>query len=173
LLLLELMTKNFSTFALECLVVGFAAAQILNWVSVSLYEKEDEQTRRREEQMRGRQAYDVAVERLARLFGRELSTEQIRFWGWKFHRAIGVAGGAQYIALRRSYPAVRKAWGALFGTAFFLVVDEFLVYLFRLVPGPRSLPWKVHARNALSYVAHGMAAESVAWAMDRAEAARG
>lgn len=153
---------------LRGLVVGLCATQALDWMSIALYRAESRQTRRRENAVRGqRHAYERAVEMMARRFGRRLSDEQIGKWGWRFHKLFGILSGPAYLAARRAWPGLRRGGGLLFGAAFFLVVDELMVPLARLTPGPLSFGWKVHARGAAAHLAYGVAAESAARLLDR------
>jgi len=43
-----------------------------------------------------------------------------------------------------------------------VVVDELMMPLSRLTPGPRAFSWKVHARGAAAHLAYGVAAETAA-----------
>jgi uncharacterized membrane protein YagU involved in acid resistance len=88
----------------------------------------------------------------------------------KFHKAFGLLGGLQYVAMRRRNPRIGAGMGLLFGAAFFLFGDEILVSLMRWTPGPRAFSWKVHARGAAAHVAYGVAAEAMARVLDRASA---
>ncbi len=153
---------------LRGLVVGLCATQALDWVSIALYEGQSRRARRRENAVRGqRHAYERAVEMTAQRLGTRLSERQIATWGWRFHKVFGVLGGPAYLALRRAFPGLRRGGGLLFGTAFFLVVDELMVPLARLTPGPLSFGWKVHARGAAAHLAYGVAAEATARLLDR------
>lgn len=153
---------------LRGLVVGLCATQALDWLSIALYRAESRQARKRENAVRGnRHAYERAIEMTARHLGQRLSDEQIGRWGWRFHKVFGFAGGPAYLALRRRFPGLRWGSGLAFGAAFFLVVDELLVPLARLTPGPRAFSWKVHARGAAAHLAYGVAAETTARLLDR------
>ena len=154
---------------LRGLVVGLCATQALDWLSIALYRAESRQTRKRENAVRGnRHAYERAIEMTARRLGQRLSDQQIGRWGWRFHKVFGFAGGPAYLALRRRFPALRWGSGLAFGAAFFLVVDELLVPLTGLTPGPRAFGVKVHARGAAAHLAYGVAAETAARLLDRA-----
>lgn len=149
-------------------LVGVAATQALDWLSIALYEGEDEETREIEDAARGHHhAYEVAMDRLAQKLGLTLSDEALRRWAWRVHKAFGVMGGMGYAAMRKQAPAVAAGAGTAFGAAFFLLVDELLVPGFGLTPGPESFPWKTHARGAVSHLAYGVAAELTARALER------
>lgn len=153
------------------LLVGLAASQALDWVSIAIYESEDRKTWLSENlARRGRHAYEVGVAQLAGLAGKRLSRRAEKKWGWKLHQAFGLLSGIQYVALRRRYPRLGAGMGLLFGAAFFLAADELLMPLLRWTPGPRAFSWKVHARGAASHLAYGLAAEATARLLDRAAA---
>jgi hypothetical protein len=150
------------------LLVGLAATQALDWTSIWLYEREDRRTRAAEDAARGgRHAYETAIDRLARLFGRKLKDRQVVTWGWRFHKVFGLLGGVGYLALRRAFPRIGWGAGLAFGTLFFLAVDEVLVPALGLTPGPRAFSWKVHGRGAVSHLAYGVAAELTARSLER------
>jgi hypothetical protein len=157
------MAKQAALGVLKGLVVGLCATEALDWLSAALYERESARTRIEENAVRGnRHAYERAIEKTARRLGRDLTTDQIGRWGWRFHKVFGLLGGPAYLALRRRVPALRWGCGLGFGALFFLVVDELMVPLAGLTPGPRAFSWKVHARGAAAHLAYGMAAEGTA-----------
>jgi len=149
------------------LVVGLCATQALDWLSILMYEGEARATRVQEDDARGhRHAYEIAVERAARYAGYRLTDEQVHRWGWRFHKTFGVLGGIAYLGMRRAVPSLRRGCGLVFGTAFFLTVDELLIPLLRLSPGPLAFSWKVHARGAAAHLAYGVTAEATARLLD-------
>jgi hypothetical protein len=151
------------------LVAGLCATEALDWLSTVIYERQDRRSRRAEDRARGhRHAYEVAVDRLARRLGLAPTRKQVARWGWRFHKVFGVLGGPAYLLLRRTFPAVGRGGGLVFGSLFFFVVDELLVPALRLSPGPRAFSWKVHARGAVSHLAYGIAAEATARTLARA-----
>jgi putative membrane protein len=153
------------------LLVGWAATRALDAVSTAIYENEDFRTRIAEDRVRGnKHAYERAVEQIAGFAGKSLSRRQRKVYGWRFHKAFGLLGGVQYVAMRRRNPRIGAGMGLLFGAAFFLFGDEILVPLMRWTPGPRAFSWKVHARGAAAHVAYGVAAEAMARVLDRASA---
>lgn len=152
--------------------IGYVAGKALDSVSIALYDREALSARDAENAARGyRHVYEVAVDQLARLGGRQLDREEQQIWGWRFHQATGILAGLGYAALRRRNPRIGAAMGLLFGAGFFLVMDELMMPLLRWSPGPRAFSWKVHARGAAAHIAYGVAAEATARALDRATAA--
>jgi len=145
------------------IVTGLCGTQALDWVGILLYDNESTATRQAEDRARNhRHAYEVAVDRLARRLGRRLDDEQITRWGWRFHKFFGITSGLGYLALRRKFPRLGAGYGLAFGALFFVVVDELMMPLSRLTPGPRAFSWKVHARGAAAHLAYGVAAETAA-----------
>jgi hypothetical protein len=151
------------------LVTGLCATQALDWASMLLYEGQSRRSRRAEDRARRhRHAYEVAVEALACRLGLAPSRKQVARWGWRFHKFFGVLSGPAYLLVRRTFPRVSRGGGLVFGTLFFLLIDELLVPALRLAPGPRAFSWKVHARGAVSHLAYGVAAEATARSLARA-----
>ncbi|HEY9448575.1 MAG TPA: hypothetical protein VIQ60_02440 [Gemmatimonadaceae bacterium] len=71
----------------------------------------------------------------------------------------GIVAGAAYALQRDRVPSAAAGRGVLFGTAFFLLIDEGLVYALWLTPGPREVPWQSHARGLAGHLVYGAAAE--------------
>ncbi len=160
--------QKLGIFLLKGLIIGIVATQALDKTSELLQDELDPKIRKRENKTRGnRQAYEVAVSRMAGLFNRKLSREEERRWGWRFHKAFGISGGYQYLALRQKNPKAGKWVGLPFGLLFFVVVDETMNYLLKLTPGPTHFPLQSHARGAIAHLAYGVAAESTARALER------
>jgi len=145
---------------LDGLVAGAAATWLMGKVTTYLYEKESPRAREREERVReGKSSYGRAAEKLAGLAGESLSDEQRKRYGAGLHWALGAGAGAAYALLRARVPAAAAAGGLLFGTAFFLLMDEGLVYALGLTPGPANFPWQSHARGLAGHLAYGVATE--------------
>ncbi len=145
---------------LDGVVAGIAATWLMGKVTEHLYQREDPRAREREERVReGRSSYGTAAEKIARLAGASLSDEQRKRYGRSIHWALGAGAGAAYALLRHRMPAVAAAGGLLFGTAFFLLMDEGLVYALGLTPGPSEFPWQSHARGLAGHLAYGATAE--------------
>lgn len=158
--------------AVESLAIGWVATQVLDWVSVALYERQPGRERREENRARGKfQAYERAVAKVNEKFGLGLSREEIAVWGWRFHKSLGIGTGMLYVALRRKNPRLGLGLGLGFGAAFFLLLDELAMPLSKLTPGPRAFSWKVHARGAAAHVAFGVAAETAVRVAERIERA--
>jgi hypothetical protein len=145
---------------LDGVVAGVAATWIMGKVTGFLYERENPAAREREERARdGKTAYGTAAEKAAELAGASLSDEERKRYGERLHWLLGAGAGAAYALLRDRAPAAAAAGGLIFGTAFFLLMDEGLVYALGLTPGPSEFPWQAHARGLAGHLAYGAAAE--------------
>jgi Protein of unknown function (DUF1440) len=154
------------------LVKGAIAGAVATWVmgrtTASLYESEDESARRREDQARdGKTSYGVAAEKSAALVGRSLSDEEREQAGQALHWLLGIGAGATYAVLRRRAATFGRGAGLVFGTGFWLLLDEVMVPLLGLTPGPTAFPWQAHARGLAGHLSFGVVADAALSAMDR------
>lgn len=145
---------------LDGVVAGIAATWLMGRLTEFLYRREDPRAREREDSVRqGKSSYGTAAEKIARLAGVSLSDEQSARFGRGLHWALGASAGAAYALIRDRMPAAASAGGLLFGTAFFLLMDEGLVYALGLTPGPTRFPWQSHARGLAGHLAYGATTE--------------
>ncbi|HEX6536040.1 MAG TPA: DUF1440 domain-containing protein [Gemmatimonadaceae bacterium] len=143
-------------------IAGAAATWVMGKVTTVLYERESRSAREREDRVRhGSTAYAVAAAKGARLLGVELDDARRERYGTMIHRALGVGTGALYAALVDRLPRAGLARGLAFGAAFFLLVDEGLVYALGLTPGPTRFPWQTHARGLAGHLVYGAVADTV------------
>ncbi len=150
-------------------LAGALASKVMGRVTTYMYEHQDEKATEREESVRGGKAsFEVAAEKAARLFGRELDEDQRKRLGGVMSWALAIGAGTVYGIVRRRLPASKRGMGLLFGTAFFLLVDEGMNTLFRFTPPPRAFPWQAHARGLLGHLTYGLAAELQLRATDAA-----
>ncbi|MDP9348903.1 MAG: DUF1440 domain-containing protein [Gemmatimonadota bacterium] len=149
-------------------LAGAAATWVMGQVTTYLYEQESREARRQEDEARdGKIAYGVAAEKAAELVGRELSEEQRKQYGSAIHWGLGLGAGAVYGALRHRVPLAEWGHGLLFGTAFWLLVDEGSNTALGLTPGPTAFPWQTHARGLTGHLVFGVAADATLHALDR------
>ena len=145
---------------LDGVVAGIAATWLMGKVTEYLYQKENPRAREREDRARqGKTSYGTAAEKAAKLAGETLSDEERQLYGKRIHWALGAGAGAAYALLRDQVPAAAAAGGLLFGTVFFLLMDEGLVYALGLTPGPSEFPWQSHARGLAGHLAYGAVTE--------------
>jgi uncharacterized membrane protein YagU involved in acid resistance len=136
--------------------------------TTALYEHENSVARRREDDARaGRQAYNVAAEKTARVFGRNLTPRESDVFGNMIHWGLGAGIGALYGALRQRVPSANAGIGTLFGTAFWLAIDEGANTALGLTPAPTEFPWQAHARGLAGHLVYGLVAETTLQVTDR------
>lgn len=159
------------------LAAGFVASQALDLLSIGLYEWEGRrwpEARVREDGSRDQiHAYEKGVDLLARATGRHLSRPALARWGYVFHAAFGLGGGVLYALLRRRNPRIAAGGGLGFGALFYALMDELIVPLSRMTPGPRHFPWQAHARGLATHLAYGLAAEQTLRLTERMPRAMG
>lgn len=148
-------------------LAGAVATWIMDRVTTRMYEQENRAARKAEDRVRqGHTAYEVAAEKVARVWGRRLSPEERRRVGAAIHWALGIAAGAVYGTFRRRIPAFRRAGGSAFGTTFWATVDEGLVSLLGLTPPPQAFPWETHARGLAGHLTYGIVADRTLRVLD-------
>ena len=79
--------------------------------------------------------------------------------GQAVHYATGIGLGAAYGALAEFWPRITAGFGAAYGTAVDLVLDETLVPALGLGPSPFKTPLKLHAYGFASHSVFGVALE--------------
>jgi hypothetical protein len=142
-------------------VAGLAATWVMDRVTTLLYERENPDARRREDQARGgKTAYGVAAEKAMALAGRRISDEGRERAGAAVHYLTGAAAGASYVLLARKFPELKESYGAAFGAAWFLAVDELANVALGLTPGPRAFPWQAHARGLAGHLVLGVTTDA-------------
>lgn len=148
---------------------GAAATWVMTRVTTVLYENENEEARRREDETRGNKtAYHVAADKVAHaLVKRDLSDEERERYGLAIHWGLGAAAGAVYGALYAVYPEATWKRGLLYGAGFFLLVDEGANRALGLTPDPRRFPWQAHARGLAGHLVYGLTADRVLRMIER------
>lgn len=141
-------------------IAGVVATWIMNAVTTFMYEREGRAAREREDSARGdKTAYEIAAERTAKLAGRTLTAEQRRRFGLWIHWGLGIAAAIAYAAIRAGIADPGIVHGLIFGFVFFVVMDETMVPLLGLTPGPLAFPWQTHVRGLVGHLVFGAATE--------------
>lgn len=142
-------------------LAGAAATWAMDRVTTFLYERESKHVQHKEDEARGHgTAYDTAAEKAGRVMGIDLSETERQKAGIAIHWLLGAVAGATYGLLRDRFPASSAGAGLLFGTAFWLVIDEGANYALRLTPGPLAFPWQAHARGLAGHLIFGATADA-------------
>ncbi|MBW3631130.1 MAG: DUF1440 domain-containing protein [Gemmatimonadetes bacterium] len=143
-------------------LAGAVAWWVMDQVLIFLYDHEDPAVRRRETcARRGIPALEVIAERGAAAAGIRLTEREREMAGTALQWTVGVGMGAVYGALRGRLPAARAGRGLGYGAVASLLVDEGLIPLFGLAPGPEAFPWQTHARGFVGHLVYGAVAEAV------------
>lgn len=139
------------------LIAGAAATFVMDKVSGYLYELEDEETRKYEENLRGNEyPPEVLAEKVsAAVTGEELDKETRQKYGNYVHWGYGIMWGGLFGVLRDRAPLVGVGNGLGFGTGLWLVGDELMMPLMGLSPPSTEFPWQNHARAFANHFAYG------------------
>jgi hypothetical protein len=149
-------------------VAGAVATYVMGKVTSYMYEHEDRDVRRREDEARqGRSAYETAAEKAAAAAGTTLALHQRETLGSAIHWALGIGAGAAYAVLRRRVQVLGGAAGTAFGTAFWAFLDEGMVPALGLTPGPTRFPWQAHARGLVGHLTFGTVTDGTLRLLDR------
>lgn len=101
----------------------------------------------------------IAIEKVARAIGQELSHEQRKVSMLTLQAALGMAAGMAYALFRPRVTRMRWVRGLGFGIAFWLLVDEVGNPALGLTPPPGEFPWQVHFRGLVGHLVLGCALE--------------
>ena len=107
------------------MIGGYVGTQVMERVSMKLYELESEEDRKREEEVRPGPPFVIAARKTTEALGIELSEEQIQTLAlYVFHYGLGMGWGPPYAFLRRWTDLSPVPAGLLTGAAMSLLVDE-------------------------------------------------
>lgn len=155
--------------AIDGAIAGAVATWVMDTVTTYLYAREDPAARAREDRARrGTTAYGALAEKSAKAVGTTLSEEQRAAYGSIIHWALGAGAGALFGLVRNSVPGANAGYGLAFGTALWLLMDEGMVYLLGLTPGPAAFPWQTHARGLAGHLVYGAVAKTALSALEPA-----
>lgn len=103
----------------------------------------------------------IAVEKVARIAGKELTSEERIGFEIALNVGLSIGVGAVYVLLRRRIPGANLGHGLIFGTTFWLLVDEVGNTVLGLTPPPAEFPWQAHMRGLAGHLVFGVVAETV------------
>jgi hypothetical protein len=149
-------------------IAGAVATFVMGKVTGYMYEHEDRDARREEDEARGgRSSYEAAAEKAASAAGTSLDRRQRQQLGSAMHWALGIGAGAAYAVLRRRVQGLGSAAGTAFGTGFWAFMDEGLVPALGLTPGANAFPWQTHARGLVGHLTFGTVTDGTLRLLDR------
>lgn len=148
-------------------LAGAAGWWAMDQVLRFLYDQEDPRVRERETAARnGIPALERGAEEIAELLGTGLSERQRKAGGTVLQWVTGIGAGVIYATIHEHLPGHGVRRGLIYGAAFSLLVDEGLIPLLRLAPGPTAFPWQTHARGFVGHLVFGAVTEVVLETLD-------
>ncbi len=150
------------------MIGGYVGTQVMERVSMKLYELEPEEDRKREEEVRPGPPFEIAARKTTEALGIELSEEQIQTLAlYVFHYGLGMGWGTPYTFLRRRTDLGPVSAGLLTGAAMSLLVDEGMTPLFGFSAPNRDYPLSTHLRGFAAHLAFGLGvaatSEAIRW----------
>lgn len=154
------MRRSVASDVLLGALAGAAGTLVMDQVTTRMYERESHEAREREDDARGDlPAYEIAAERAATMAGRALTSDQRTQIGNAIHWSLGIAPGALYGLLRHRFPELGVGSGLLLGLTMFVILDEGLLPVTGITPGPLEFPWQTHARGLVGHLVLGAVIE--------------
>ena len=149
-------------------IAGAVATYVMGRITTFMYDREDRRARKQEDEARGGgTSYGTAAEKGAELVGRRLTPKEREQAGSAIHWALGIGAGAGYAVVRRRLAFLGSTVGTAFGTAFWGFVDEGVVPVLGLTPGPLAFPWQTHARGLVGHLTFGTVTDGTLRVLDR------
>jgi hypothetical protein len=150
------------------MIGGYVGTQVMERVSMKLYELEPEEDREQEEEVRPGPPFVIAARKITEGLGMDLSDEQLQMVAmYGFHYGLGVGWGPTYTFLRRWTDMGPVSAGLLSGAAMSLVVDEWMTPYFGFSAPNRDYPLSTHLRGFVAHLAFGLGvaatAEAIYW----------
>ncbi len=143
--------------ALAGAIAWWAMDQTLQFI----HDRQSASVRHWENEARGGvPALELLAEDLAAWAGRPLSDEERQAGGTVLQWVMGIGAGVVYAGIRERLRGQGISRGLGYGVAFWLLVDEGLVPVLGLAPGPTAFPWQTHARGLAGHLAFGAVADT-------------
>jgi hypothetical protein len=139
------------------MIGGYVGTQVMERVSMKLYELESEEDRKREEEVRPGPPFEIAARKTTEALGIELSEEHLEKAAmYVFHYGLGMSWGPPYAFLRRWTDLNLISAGLLTGAAMSLLVDEGMTPLLGFSAPNREYPLAAHLRGFAAHLAFGL-----------------
>lgn len=138
------------------LIGGYVGTQVLERVSMKLYEWEPEEARRQEDAVRPGPPFQIAAEKTARVLGITLNEDQLNTASLIFHYGAGMSWGPVYSFLRQRTAMSPLRGGFLTGASMSLILDEGLTPALGFSAPNRAYPLVTHVRGFVAHLAFGL-----------------
>jgi hypothetical protein len=150
------------------MIGGYVGTQVMERVSMKLYELEPEEDRQKEEEVRPGPPFYIAARKTTQALGLELSEDQLQNLAmYGFHYGLGMGWGPTYAFLRRWTDLNPVSAGLLSGALMSLIVDEGMTPYFGFSAPNRDYPLSTHLRGFVAHLAFGLGvaatAETIYW----------
>lgn len=147
---------------------SYVGTQLMERVSMKLYDLESEEDCKREEAVRPGPPFEIAARNITGVLGIELSEEQLQALAmYGFHYCLGMSWGPTYTFLRTWKELNPAASGLLSGDLMSLVVDERITPLFGFSAPNREYLVSTRLRGLAAHLAFGLGvaatAEAIYW----------
>ncbi len=150
------------------MIGGYVGTQVMERVSMKLYELEPEEDRQKEDEVRPGPPFVIAARKTTEALGIELSEKHLQNLAtYGFHYGLGMGWGPTYNFLRRWTDLGPVSAGLLSGAAMSLIVDEGMTPLLGFSAPNRAYPLSTHLRGFAAHLAFGLGvagtAEAIRW----------
>jgi hypothetical protein len=143
-------------------VAGYVGTKVMEPVVSQLYERQREEDRKREDEVRPGPPYQIAAERTLRLLGDgepgEKAAERL---GLAFHYGLAVSWVPVYMLMRRRARMSPAVAGLGMGAAMWAIADELLTPALGFSAPNRAYPLVTHARALVGHLVFGVAVAAV------------
>ncbi len=156
------MTDSNAEFVKDVLigaVGGLIGTVVLERISSKLYEWEDGQARKREDELRkgGEPAMQLAKRVSDDVLRLNLPEEKKEKLAMGIHYGFGAMAGALFGAIAPRAPFLSAGLGTVYGTLFWLLGDEIGMPVMGISKPSQDYPWQTHARAWAAHVGYGAA----------------
>jgi hypothetical protein len=140
---------------------GYLGTKAMEPVSMKLYELEPAAARGREDAVRPGPPYRIAAEKLTKVFGLQITEQQLNRLSLAFHYGLAIQWAPLYPLLRRRTRLNPLAAGLVTGAAMSVVADELITPAFGFSAPNLEYPLVTHARGFAAHLVFGLAVAAV------------
>lgn len=150
-------------------VAGAVGTWVMDRVTWFILNREDEETKKREEQARpgGEGSATILASRAAKAVGRPLKPEEKENAGMAMHFLLGIMPAALFGAVRHQMKGLGLSRGVLFGASVFLLMDELANWWSGAANAPWDYLWQAHARGLAGHITYGATTDATLELLDR------
>jgi hypothetical protein len=146
---------------------GYVGTKAMEPVSMKLYQLQDEQARKQEDEARPGPPYEIAATKIAALLGARLEGTNLYRASMAMHYGLAIGWAPVYALLRRRGGMSPLGAALAGGASMSLLVDEGLTPALGFSAPNRAYPLVTHLRGFTAHLVFGLAVAAVyelAWA---------